>query len=61
MFDVHCKACGRRRLVFPSQVLGVVNDADGIHVTYRCWCHAVGVWDTGRDGSPARSALALAS
>jgi hypothetical protein len=52
VFDVHCKACGLRRLVFPSQVLGMVSDDHGIHVVYRCWCGATGVWDTGRSHAP---------
>ena len=58
MFDVHCTACGLRRLVFPSQVLGMVSDETGIHVAYRCWCGATGVWDTGRSARDARPLVA---
>ena len=48
MFDVHCTACARRWLVTPGQVTGIVNDASGIHVQYRCRCGAAGVLHTGR-------------
>ncbi|HWH30127.1 MAG TPA: hypothetical protein VNU26_14435 [Mycobacteriales bacterium] len=48
MFDIHCAACDRRRLVFAGQVLGIENGSHGITVTYRCWCGATGVMRTGR-------------
>lgn len=48
MFDVFCSACSHRRLVFPNQVLGIVNAPDGIAVQFRCWCGELGVWTTGR-------------
>ena len=48
MFDITCSACARRQLIFPGQVQSVVNDAHGIHVTYRCWCGQTQVWTTGR-------------
>lgn len=48
MFDVFCDACDRRRLVFPGQVLGIVNAPGGMAVHYRCWCGERGVWFTGR-------------
>lgn len=48
MFDVFCSACARRRLVFPGQVLNLVNAPGGIAVQYRCWCGEIGVWSTGR-------------
>lgn len=57
MFDVFCSACSSRRLVFPGQVLGLVNSPDGIAVQYRCWCGEIGVWTTGRK-SPAAVPLA---
>ena len=55
MFDIVCSSCTRRQLIFPSQVLGVVNDGAGIHVAYRCWCGSAGVWHTGRmqEAAPA--------
>ena len=53
MFDVFCSACERRQLVTPSQVLAIANDADGIHVVYRCGCGSTGVWDTGRRATAA--------
>lgn len=60
MFDVHCPACSTRRLVFPSQVLGLVNDERGICLAYRCWCGAVGTWLTGKGARTAAAPLALA-
>ena len=53
MFDVFCSACSHRRLVFPNQVLGLVNTPNGISVRYRCWCGAHGVWTTGRHEAAA--------
>ncbi len=56
MFDIVCSACARRQLIFPGQVLGVVNDGAGIHVAYRCWCGSTGVWHTGRTSQADRAA-----
>ena len=56
MFDVFCTDCSRRQLVFARQVLGVVNDENGIHVVFRCSRDHVGVWDTGRAARPAAAA-----
>jgi hypothetical protein len=47
MFDIHCPACDRRQLVFPSQITALVNDEQGIVVMYTCWCGAAGAWRTG--------------
>jgi hypothetical protein len=47
VFDVFCQSCSRRRLVFAGQVRGISNDEAGIHVTYLCWCGALGTWSTG--------------
>lgn len=58
MFDVFCNDCSRRQLVFPSQVLGVVNDENGIHVVFRCGRGHVGVWDTGRAAAAAAAPVA---
>lgn len=60
MFDVHCAACDRRRLVFPGQVLGIQNGPHGMTVTYRCWCGATGALRTGR-GTQEPAPLAAAS
>ena len=38
MFDHHCPACGKRQLLFPSQITGIVNDEQGIVVLLTCWC-----------------------
>ena len=32
MFDHKCTACGKRQLIFPTQVASVTNTADGIVV-----------------------------
>lgn len=53
MFDVFCNACSRRRLVFPGQVVGLVNAPGGIAVQYRCWCGELGVWTTRRGSAAA--------
>lgn len=58
MFDIFCTACERRQLVFPDQVLGIGNDADGIHMVFRCRCESVGVWHTGRSARQVASARA---
>ena len=48
MFDHNCTACGRRQLIFPSQVASMTNTADGIVVAFTCWCGADQTWVTGR-------------
>ena len=48
MFDHNCTACGKRQLIFPSQVASVTNTADGIVVAFTCWCGADQTWVTGR-------------
>ncbi len=53
MFDHECTACDKRQLIFPSQVTGVTNTADGIVVAFTCWCGADQTWVTGRR-RPAR-------
>jgi hypothetical protein len=47
MFDNTCTSCDRRQLIFPSQVTGLANTADGIVVSYTCWCGADQTWLTG--------------
>ena len=56
MFDVFCTTCAHRRLIFAGQVLGMTNDGAGIHLAYRCWCGALGQWDTGRSAVAAAEA-----
>ncbi len=60
MFDVYCTECARRQIVFAGQVVGIHNDASGIHVVFRCSRGHVGVWDTGRRAEHAGSATAAA-
>jgi hypothetical protein len=40
MFDHLCTACGKRQLIFPSQVTSLVNTDHGIIVAFECWCGA---------------------
>ncbi|UAL29439.1 hypothetical protein K8W59_17035 [Nocardioides rotundus] len=47
MFDNTCTACGKRQLIFPSQITGMTNHSRGITVTYVCWCGADQAWTTG--------------
>lgn len=54
MFDIHCPSCDTRRLIFPSQIRGLVNHDGVIHVAYRCWCGEAGVWRTGAEADPPR-------
>jgi hypothetical protein len=51
MFDVYCPECDSRRLIFPSQVVGIHNDDAGMAVLFTCWCGATGVWRTGSRSS----------
>jgi hypothetical protein len=48
MFDHKCTACGKRQLIFSSQVTSLVNTADGIVVSHTCWCGAEQTWVTGK-------------
>ncbi|GAA1914239.1 hypothetical protein GCM10009737_14450 [Nocardioides lentus] len=38
MFTHHCSACSRRQLMFFSQVARSTEVADGIEVSFTCWC-----------------------
>ena len=40
MFDHHCPTCGKRQLLFGSQITGMINDEHGITVLLTCWCGA---------------------
>lgn len=53
MFDAICATCYRRELIFPGQIIGVENAADGIVVTFRCGRGHVGCWRTGRRAAAA--------
>jgi hypothetical protein len=48
MFDHHCTACGKRQLIFPSQVTSLANTDRGIVVAFTCWCGAEQTQVTGR-------------
>ena len=55
MFDIHCTACEKRRLIFPSQVSSVVNTEHGIVVTLDCWCGAEQKLRTGKGAARAEN------
>lgn len=38
MFARECTDCGKRMLIFPSQITGMTNTGDSLEVTYQCWC-----------------------
>ncbi|WP_341924541.1 hypothetical protein [Nocardioides psychrotolerans] len=40
MFAHTCTACSTRYLIFPSQVTGIRNSAEGVTVDFVCWCDA---------------------
>jgi hypothetical protein len=48
MFDNQCTECGKRQLIFPSQITALSNGETGITVAYTCWCGAAQTWLTGR-------------
>ena len=54
MFANHCTACGKRQLIFTSQVTDLSNTDAGIRVTYTCWCGSEQAW------SPAGRSLVAA-
>ena len=60
MFDHECSACGKRQLIFASQVTSVTNTDEGIVVTHTCWCGADQTWLTGRKARRATSAAVAA-
>jgi hypothetical protein len=47
MFDNYCPECDKRQLIFPSQIVAVVNTDHGIEVAYTCWCGTEQTWRTG--------------
>ncbi|MGZ5399607.1 MAG: hypothetical protein ACXWDL_14535 [Nocardioides sp.] len=58
MFTHHCTACDRRQLIFPSQVLGLVNTEHGIVVSVRCWCGSEQSLVTGAGARPEPTVVA---
>ena len=63
MFDFDCPSCGKRQLIAPSRVKGLVNDDAGIVIVFTCWCGAPAAMRTGAAAArPAavRSTLTLA-
>lgn len=48
MFDHLCTECGKRQLIFTSQVTSLVNTDNGIIVAFECWCGAEQTLLTGR-------------
>jgi len=49
MFDTTCTACGKHRLIFPSQILSMDSTDHGIEVRFECWCGAEQTWTTGKN------------
>ena len=58
MFDNECTACGKRQLIFPSQITGIANTDAGIVVGYTCWCGADQTWVTGKVRADRRPLVA---
>ena len=58
MFDNECTACGKRQLIFPSQITGLANTDAGIVVGYTCWCGADQIWVTGKRREDRRPLVA---
>jgi hypothetical protein len=54
MFDNECTVCGKRQLIFPSQIQAITNTDAGIVVAYTCWCGAEQAWVTGRSHADRR-------
>lgn len=41
MFARECTECGKRMLVFPSQIIALKEAGPAVELTYECWCGAV--------------------
>jgi hypothetical protein len=54
MSDHDCTACGKRQLIFPTQVTSLTNTESGIIVGFTCWCGADQTWVTGRRAGARR-------
>ncbi|MCH1867732.1 hypothetical protein [Nocardioides sp. CFH 31398] len=63
MFTHHCTACERRQLMFVRQISDVAPVADGLEVSFTCWCGAeqTGVLDDLTAGSTRAPQRALAA
>ena len=48
MFAHDCSSCGKRQLIFVSQVTSLVNTDHGIAVSFTCWCGAEQSFLTGK-------------
>jgi hypothetical protein len=55
MFSVFCTGHGGEVLLWASNIIGMVNTAEGIELRWRCPCGSTGTWITGaRREHPAR-------
>lgn len=61
MFDNYCQVCASRVLIFESQVISMATTADGIVVTFTCWCDTVQTQVTGNAARINRSDRAVAA
>jgi len=48
MFDAYCHRHGARELLGDRRISANRNEANGIHVRFRCWCGEEGEVVTGR-------------
>ena len=60
MFDASCDRCGAVVLLGPRRIVSLENTDDGIVLSFRCYCGAVGTEVVGRD-APLRVALRRAA
>lgn len=58
MFDNYCQVCATRVLIFESQVISMATTADGIVVTFTCWCDTVQTQVTGKVARTDRAVAA---
>jgi len=50
MFRIHCDHIDRDVMINVSDIQRVLNAADAIEVTYRCWCGAEGLMRSDASG-----------
>lgn len=60
MFEEYCPTHDSRVLLSPSRIAAIHNSADGVVVTWRCWCGHVGRSVRGRGPSAAVASSAAA-
>lgn len=60
MFTHTCSHCSRRQLIFPSQVTSVTDAANGIAVSFTCWCGSAQTVVTPGLVEPRREAVVAA-